>query len=249
MTKQEAIEKVKKLLRLSESPNENEAALASAKVKEILAAYNLSGFEFDPESGSVNFITEFSVPLEETGEWVQRLTAAVGIVYNCETYLKTNRDRSFVVLFIGEEAGAKIAAYVFDYLYHTICRESRAKWEEEATKKTIEGFIFLSRGPEDDEWFARLKEKNRESFIRGYKIGMAIRVIEKIVANIVSITDNKALVLFVKDAVEKYTEEKYGEPREWQQKRESGCSEYALLRGYHDGGGVTINAAIEGESK
>ena len=42
MTKEEVVSKVRKLFELSNSANENEAALAAAKAREFLSRYNLS---------------------------------------------------------------------------------------------------------------------------------------------------------------------------------------------------------------
>ena len=42
MTREQVVSKVRKLFELSNSSNENEAALAAAKARELLSRYNLS---------------------------------------------------------------------------------------------------------------------------------------------------------------------------------------------------------------
>ena len=42
MTKEQVVSKVRKLFELSNSSNENEAALAAAKARELLSRYNMS---------------------------------------------------------------------------------------------------------------------------------------------------------------------------------------------------------------
>ena len=69
MTKEEVLSKVRKLFELSNSPNENEAALAAAKARELLARYNLSIADLPTnDANSALAATEISGTCREGGQ-------------------------------------------------------------------------------------------------------------------------------------------------------------------------------------
>lgn len=80
------LEKIQKLLLLSESPNESEAGLAAAKVQELLQRYNLDEAQVRGYQSSKS-IQEIEVPYLNSIKWVQawevRLIGVLAEAYFC----------------------------------------------------------------------------------------------------------------------------------------------------------------------
>ena len=79
------IEKIKKLLALAESSNENEAALAAERVQDLLAKYNLTHMDLKEEVDE-EFVTDADVEVRtDVGGaiWQRPLRSAVARLYFC----------------------------------------------------------------------------------------------------------------------------------------------------------------------
>ncbi|MBF0565960.1 MAG: DUF2786 domain-containing protein [Nitrospirae bacterium] len=115
------IEKVRKLLALSESSNEHEAALAAEKARELLESYDLSlsDVESVPDAVMDKFydLSRRSVP-----RWLYVLIDAVSEHFNCKAiYYRMDYENPTVrVRFIGTETDIEITEYVFTYLRRTV---------------------------------------------------------------------------------------------------------------------------------
>lgn len=118
MTKEDVVSKVRKLFELSNSTNENEAALAAAKARELLSRYNLSMADLptDEMTGLV-YATEAAVQVGKIlHNWVRGLLIHVGRWYECEHIIHRRSGRNLTLLFIGAAADVEIAAYTFQFL-------------------------------------------------------------------------------------------------------------------------------------
>lgn len=121
MTRDEVLSKVTKLFELSKSPNENEAALAASKARELLSRYNLcmADLPSDDMKRSLD-VTETSV---ETGKllrnWVKGLLIHVAEGFDCSHIIRRRTGCNPVLSFIGTETDARVAACTFEFL----CRE------------------------------------------------------------------------------------------------------------------------------
>jgi ElaB/YqjD/DUF883 family membrane-anchored ribosome-binding protein len=114
--------KVEKLLALSQSANENEAAAAAAKVQELLQTYNLEIADIEALRGEkkerhqvfmvrVPFVGANGKGWNQRTPWEISLSATVAHNFFCKT-LSTSVD----VLFIGTEANLQTATYVYAQL-------------------------------------------------------------------------------------------------------------------------------------
>lgn len=121
MTKEDVVSKVRKLFELSNSSNENEAALAAAKAREFLSRYNLSMADLPiDEMKGVASATEAAVQVGKVlHNWVKGLLLHIGRWYECEHIIRRRRGQDLTLLFIGAGADAEIAAYTFQF----VCRE------------------------------------------------------------------------------------------------------------------------------
>jgi hypothetical protein len=122
MTRQEVISKVRKLFELSKSSNENEAALAAAKARELLSRHNLSMADLPAEGLEDSLeIIEASV---ETGRllrnWIKGLVVHVAGSFQCSHIVRRRRGSSPLLSFIGTPTDAEVAAYTFQFLYRQL---------------------------------------------------------------------------------------------------------------------------------
>jgi DNA-binding PucR family transcriptional regulator len=126
----ELLERIKKLLRLSESENPHEAALAMARAMELADRHNLDLSSLDTDDDVAHIIHRW-FPLGSRISDEMRL--AVGIVqryFNVSTCF----DRAIAgikeasVIFVGSETDIVIADYVAHFLVES-CRRSAKKFE------------------------------------------------------------------------------------------------------------------------
>ena len=114
-------EKIEKLLALSESPNEAEAAAALAKVQILLARHGLS--MSDMETGNKSSVTEKSIlNKKRLRNWESALLATVMKATYTEAVHKPAEGKVYI---IGREINVTAAENLFSYLHATIKRISR----------------------------------------------------------------------------------------------------------------------------
>ena len=237
MNRAQAISKAQKLLRLAESPNENEAALAAAHTKRILTEFNLTVIEVNEETGGIGYVKEFTVKIEKYEQWIQELLNTIKVIYTCDIFL--GRDL-LTVVFIGEETNAKIAAYVFEYLMGSInkmCeraiqRKDSGEWLDITSMIGIQG-INAFRGIVDNDLYAK-----------SYKIGAALKVIQKLREQIVISNEEAALILVMHDAITEYVQEKHNAAQEMMFS-DSAYDEWAAAQGAKDARNIVVKPALE----
>lgn len=128
--RQKIVERVKKLLALSASSNEHEAALAAEKAQELLAAHNLSMSEVETKDSEGGQITETGTDYQHPKVWERPLRHAVARLYFCTyycaqgTFSGKRQERHFTV---GEPHNITVAVLMADYLVKTV---DRLAWTE-----------------------------------------------------------------------------------------------------------------------
>jgi hypothetical protein len=124
MTKEEVLSKVGKLFGLSNSPNENEAALAATKARELLARHNLSIADLPTdEIKSAIAPTESSVSVGKVVKnWVKGLLIHVADGFECQHIIRRRHGSNTILSFIGAPADAEVAVYTFQFLYRQLHR-------------------------------------------------------------------------------------------------------------------------------
>ncbi len=106
------LEKIKKILALTESPNENEAAVAAAKVKELLTQYNLD--IADVEIADVKTASDIeSSSFDAHYKWHSNLFAAVGRTHFCRVYKDTYTKRTVMV---GTRINVQVASTLANWI-------------------------------------------------------------------------------------------------------------------------------------
>jgi hypothetical protein len=124
MTKEQVISKVRKLFELSRSSNENEAALAAAKARELLSAYNLTVADLPMDRMQEHLgIVESSVSMGRVlPTWVKSLMLHVARGFECEVIIRRQRGMDPIPSYIGTVADSQVAAYTCTFLYQELNR-------------------------------------------------------------------------------------------------------------------------------
>lgn len=151
VAREKAIEMIQKLIRLQESPNENEAALAAAKASELMTKYHLEmkdvselgdAAKMDEEASSHRF--------PSMQQWFLILANGVAGHFYCKMYYvkeygelkskkhsaKRGRTHGWYnrFRFYGRKSNAEVAAYMYDQLYNRL-EELSLKAVKEYSKK------------------------------------------------------------------------------------------------------------------
>lgn len=126
------IERIQKLLNLANSPNENEATLATAKANELLTKYNLNLQEIKDKD--FTYTTHDLVACGLTFKTHHRMIVDimnryffVAVIFSSKFtgeyssgensyYRPARRQKAKTIKLVGMPENCKIAAYVFDYL-------------------------------------------------------------------------------------------------------------------------------------
>lgn len=110
-------EKIKKLLALSESPNENEARAALLKARQLMAEHKILESELNDvrKQDVKKVITEISFTTRKN-PWILDLSKIIGGNYCCGFYANRKyHGKSMNVGFVGFEADLEICIAVFEY--------------------------------------------------------------------------------------------------------------------------------------
>jgi hypothetical protein len=118
------IEKIQKLLKLSESPNENEAQSALAKAQELLANHNLKTSDLNTDDNDIEPL--ILVKSKRLLSWHKTLIAELCYYNNCQSFLTTALTERKITI-IGKQVNVICVQNMFDYLDQTIKRISKNK--------------------------------------------------------------------------------------------------------------------------
>lgn len=148
--REKLIERVRKVIAMTKSPNENEKLVALDRIQVMVAEHNLSEVELnmrapsDMEVGTVGHVTRCE-------PWRRQVGTMVGQLYFC-VYFYTDRPKANskkgemidVHYMVGEKHNIAIGALMFDYVCDAIdqlASEATLKQKHKARKKYRESFI------------------------------------------------------------------------------------------------------------
>lgn len=120
----QVVDKIKKLLSLSESSNENEARAAMLKAQALLIKHKLSMKEVQDYKSYNNKIKDNVSSISFTkSKWKGRLAYVIAENFGCYSYFKTRRVHT--ITFLGREEDVTICNIVLEYAVD--CIESAVK--------------------------------------------------------------------------------------------------------------------------
>jgi hypothetical protein len=110
--------KIKKLLDLTGSPNEHEAALAMERVQTLLEKYSLTMSEIEGVSDEDNSIVDviFIDGIGRAPKWQSHLWAGISAAFDCTPYYSRSWDGSKKWRIVGHEMDIEAAKATFEYL-------------------------------------------------------------------------------------------------------------------------------------
>ena len=219
--------KLAKLMALSASPNEAEAALALSKCQELMDKYGITSIDIDPVRRTVDTNSVF---VESHGErsripkWVGILSAELCDIFDCMGVTRMYPGRWLGITFVGGASDVQILADLYNRLRHIIGNMGR---------KYIE----------DNKGSRMLTPKSRET----YCTGVVLTVIKRIRA--AYRPPGTDLVLLKKEFVQKHCDHLF--PKVKAAKFGVNVTEntdtLSLRRGLADGESVSINRSIKND--
>lgn len=228
MTRERIIERVRKLLALSNSSNEHEAALAAAHAQRLLAEHNLAMSELevqDEGAGEVELEVAKTVP-----KWLSSLFATVANTFDCFPVVTTTHFCSRLrFIGVGEDPG--VAACTLQYLMKELRRLASA---------------YLHNLPTCGR---KLPSGERERVRTSYLLGGVHGVRQAMNAQKAQTPTTSRALVPVKDAlIRQYKEEHLGQLRN-RRSRSSTVVSAAFHQGRQDGASLQIKPALENNSK
>lgn len=151
--KEKAIDRIKKLLALSKSPNENEAAAALAKAIEICLEHDISIVDVEaiPQNETIEH-KDICAMRQKTPAWEMQLSNGLARLFGCRVLITGYIEYGIKVSklqFVGYTSDVEICTYVYEYLKRQASR---------ITKEHIKTKIFRKR---------TRKEHYRECYLEG----------------------------------------------------------------------------------
>ncbi len=116
------IEKIQKLLALSESPNQHEAEAAAQKAQKMLSKHNLTIDAVSFEQGNNTDVIDTSL-FEFTGsmkKWRYELMRRVIVSVDCDAVYHSSNNTITAVTIYGLDQNVQCAIYIYKYLENTI---------------------------------------------------------------------------------------------------------------------------------
>lgn len=169
MTRDEALQKIKKCLALAASPNQHEAAAALRQAQKLMQQFGLSEVDVSLADVAEAAQQAMNAPLVKWESWLARVVAEA---FGCEHYTSTRfvqgpnftrrTQRQFV--FIGVGPAAEVAGYAFDVLARQCAKDRRAHMSKQP--KNCKPQTKVARGDTYAEgWVMGVREK-LEAFAR-----------------------------------------------------------------------------------
>lgn len=115
------IEKIKKLLALSESDNEHEANTSMLQAQNLLAKYKLSMKDIkDTDKEIVNVVNQGVGVARRNMTWRSQLACVIADNFSCYCYLSMFSDHTKQIKLLGKEDDVKICEAVIGYALENI---------------------------------------------------------------------------------------------------------------------------------
>ena len=219
MTRARVIEKVRKLLALSSSSNQHEAALAAAHAQRLLAEHNLSMSELEVReegAGETELQVARTVP-----KWLSSLFATVANGFDCFPIVTTT-DSISRLRFIGVGEDPAVASCTLQFLMKELRRLAT---------------LYLRASESGQNW---LTATERQRIRTSYLLGGVQGVRQALAAQKARTPTTSTALVPVKDAlIKQYREEQIGQVR-MQRSRRSTVVSAAFQQGRTDGAALQL---------
>lgn len=195
--------RIQKLLALSQSPNEHEAAAAAAKAQELLFKYNLSmmdvqtGDKKRPVIERYNRRTVVLGKKREVLNWRRDLLRSLARLNFCRTVDVIGAEYTNL---IGEDHNIEVVLNLYDYLFATIERLSAEGWE--ATKRENGGKAPVVWSDVVHRYVSQHAKNYRSSFSHGAVHSVIDRLNDQQAKSVVDAGSNALVVIAEEELTE-----------------------------------------------
>ena len=124
MVEERIIDKIRKLMALAGSPNENEAKLAMMRAQQLMAKYNLSKRDIDKNDPGKVITKKVSGDVKRSPTWMAVLGKIIADNFKCYSYRQETHGGS-VIMMKGLEEDLEIAEVVYTYAVGFIEAETK----------------------------------------------------------------------------------------------------------------------------
>lgn len=229
----EVKEKVRKLLALANSPNENEAAIAAAKAQELCDQFNLEAAKIGKgDSTSSPDLERLEIsPLKKREIWELMLFSCLCEVLECTGWFQNNGRGSRRFMVVGYPADVSLFQFLYPYLERVIVTHYKES---------------LTEAKAAASWWNR---RRTYSYKRGFCHGAIERIFERLKemrdSRREGDPDTRALVVVKEREIEKWVEQNLGlEKNKTQYKISMDKSGY--IAGQMAGEAINLNRPLEG---
>lgn len=190
MTKERIIDKIEKLLRLATSPNEHEAAAASARAQKLMEKHQIDVLELggEDEENTLQAMDDFIEGKQRYEGWYTNFFNSLAMAYDLDPYF-SKRRRYTGLRVIGLKSDILLFKQVFAYLIETITRLHKSAYKDH--KATLAPWEKTSRQYSMDF---------RKDFCYGCATGIVKNIREQKAKRAQEAVQNRELVV-VKDAI------------------------------------------------
>ena len=109
---EQVIEKIRKLLNLSQSSNENEAQSAMLMAQKLMAQYNIAMSQVEDAVEDHDVVEESADKKAHRTRWKRALARCVADNFKCDMYMKGNG--SYATVFVGKKESLEICKAVYE---------------------------------------------------------------------------------------------------------------------------------------
>ncbi|MCP4651500.1 MAG: DUF2786 domain-containing protein [PVC group bacterium] len=241
MTKEDIISKIKKCMRLSESGNEHEAALAASRARELMDKYNLSVSSFEEVDDSPGQKGEIDRQAK-IPPWKQALFSQLSKLYDTVPYFSRGYGEKKtggkvvsqqIMMVIGYEKDIELVRYTYTFL-----------------ARTIEKLVVKERNAEKHR-YGSWSRRDSYLFTRSFCSGAVSRIIEKIKEQrdntLQASVETRDLVICRKDNVKKWVDDnmEFGKTRKI---TSSNLDSGFYNKGVEAGNNINLNPGVTGSS-
>lgn len=216
------IEKIRKLLALSNSCNEHEAALAASHAQRLLSEHNLAMADIITKQKPEKADKIETAAAKTLPKWLRHLTAAVSNAFDCQV---VHHPVNGKLTFIGVGADVQIAAYTFSYLDRSVRKLCADYMKQHATSAVI--------------------GRHRELMRQSYYLGAVSTINRMLEAQKKETPVTPGALVPVKEGLIKQAMSEIGKIRTMHSRR-SFINDGAYTQGQTDGNQVGIRVGVEG---
>jgi hypothetical protein len=143
------LNKIRKLLELSKSNNEHEAALAAARAAELMVQHQIEEADLEVSTGETKADPIINEALDQCGRWVSWkgwIATGIAKAFGCETYRTNvwlNGKSGEEHRIIGPESAMSTVRYMYQYLTNEVARLADEGYSIECEERHKSGVITL----------------------------------------------------------------------------------------------------------